>query len=329
MKMYPDISHYRPVQNWKKVKENCGFIISKATEGTTYIDNTLDAFIEGCEQYGIPYWLYTYLRKGNEKEQVEFLVKTCKDKVGKYFVGYVIDVEEDNECEDVVTALKHLESYGTKCMFYCGYSDYNKYKNVYETMSLNTALWVARYGKNDGIYRNEYPVSKLVDLHQYTSRGKCEGIGDYVDLNRLAGTKDENWFCTPLGESVKVSETKLPDLSKYKGSSIVDALDSVKYDSSFASRKKLWKALKQNTAYTGTANQNVKMIQLLGGKTVSNDLPSLKGYKGFSIVDGLKKYGCAYDFESRKVYYKKAGFTGTYKGTASQNWKLLNKLKAS
>lgn len=105
MGKYPDISHWHPVSNWALAKANCPFLVSKATQGTSIIDPTLDSFIQGCEAYEIPYWLYTFLEKGNELEQARFLVNTCKGKVGKFFVGYVLDVERKNNAEDVQQAL--------------------------------------------------------------------------------------------------------------------------------------------------------------------------------------------------------------------------------
>lgn len=62
------------------------------------------------------------------------------------------------------------------------------------------------------------------------------------------------------------SKTKgLPDLSRYKGVSIVDALDSVGIDSSFAYRKTLAQKL-GIMGYSGTAKQNLDMIRKLGGR---------------------------------------------------------------
>ena len=106
-KYYPDISHYEPVRNWNEVKEKCPFLISKATEGTNYVDSTLKSFIKNCEDRKIPYWLYAYLDKGSELAQAKFLVRTCKKLVGKYFVGYVLDVEAGNEAGNVRDALKY------------------------------------------------------------------------------------------------------------------------------------------------------------------------------------------------------------------------------
>ena len=77
MAYYADISRYRPVKDWRLVKRNCPFLISKATEGTDYTDPTLDDFIRGCENNEIPYWLYAYLRNGNEPAQAVFLTEVC------------------------------------------------------------------------------------------------------------------------------------------------------------------------------------------------------------------------------------------------------------
>ena len=60
--------------------------------------------------------------------------------------------------------------------------------------------------------------------------------------------------------------------------------------------------------------------------TEKSDIPSLKGYKGFSVVDGLKQFGYETDFAYRKVIATKVGIAN-YKGTSKQNTALLNYLK--
>ena len=323
--LYPDISHHHPVTDWDKVGKQCKFLITKATEGTTYIDPTLTEVIVECEKRKLPYWVYVYLRKGNEKAQAEYMVDVCKNNVGKYFIGYVLDVEEGNDPEDVLQALKWLEKQGTKCMVYFMYSQFDNYKKVVESMGENTVLWEARYGKNDGTYNPAYPCHGEVSLHQFTDKGKVDGIMGNIDLNRLTGKKTYQWFTNPIaGEVVEV----LPNLKGYTGHSIVEGLNKKGYPSSFSVRKKYWAMLKQAGTYTGTAEQNLKMIELLGGKVKEKFyIPSLKGYKGFSVVDGLKKFGYDYSMDARKLYYKRAGLGSNYKGTALQNIKLLNKLK--
>ena len=200
---YPDISHYHPVLLWSVVKTNCGFLISKATQGTGYIDPTLDSFIEGCEKNKIPYWLYTFLNKGYEKAQAEFMVRTCKNKVGKYFMGYILDVEQKNDAANVKIALDYLKTQSKKTMLYTMYADYKKYKSVIASRGENCAWWEARYGRNNGSYSALFSCHKGADLHQFTSNGTCSGISGRTDLNRLTGAKSLTWFTTPETKPAK------------------------------------------------------------------------------------------------------------------------------
>ena len=63
---------------------------------------------------------------------------------------------------------------------------------------------------------------------------------------------------------------------------------------------------------------------------VINDykVPSLRGYKGFSLVDGLKKYKYKSDFGYRCELWEMLGYTEIYIGSKKQNLLLLKKLKS-
>lgn len=204
---YPDISHHHPVVDWELAKQNCAFLVSKATEGRTYIDPTLKSFVEGCEKHGIPYWLYTYLRYGNELEQAQFMVKTCKNIVGKHFVGYVLDVEENNLVSRVSKALDYINGLGYKTMVYTMYAQHSAYKEMVQKRPSHCAWWEARYGQNDGKYSSKYPPHDGVDLHQFTSNGTCLGISGRCDLNRIV-QKGLAWYTTPLNGEIKPVEKK-------------------------------------------------------------------------------------------------------------------------
>lgn len=194
--IYPDVSHYNTVTGWTAVRKNCSFIISKATQGTGYVDPSLSGFINGCEANKIPYWLYAYLNKGNEAAQVRFLIDTCREKIGKYFCGYILDVEANNTAANVKAALHYITDLGIKAMLYTMYADYSKYASVIHARPSSCAWWEARYGKNNGVYDSAYPCHSGADLHQYTDQGICPGISGKTDLNRLTGTKPETWFTT-------------------------------------------------------------------------------------------------------------------------------------
>ena len=62
-------------------------------------------------------------------------------------------------------------------------------------------------------------------------------------------------------------------------------------------------------------------------KTKDAKIPSLKGYKGFSIVDGLKQFGYKSDFKYRSEVWKALGKNSKYTGSIEQNNKMLTLLK--
>ena len=57
-------------------------------------------------------------------------------------------------------------------------------------------------------------------------------------------------------------------------------------------------------------------------------IPSLRGYKGLSLVEGLKKYKYRSDFGYRCEVWEKLGYKEIYRGSTRQNLLLLKKLKS-
>jgi len=270
MSKIPDISHYHPVSDWAKVKANCSFLISKATQGISYIDPTLDSFIKGCEANKIPYYLYVYLNKGDELLQAKYMVSVCKSKVGSYFRGYALDVEAGNSATNVKNALDYICNQSPKALLYTMYSQYDKYKAVITSRPSNCAWWEARYGANNGSYSATYPCHTGVDLHQYTSKGTCSGVsGSSVDLNRVSGAKPLSWFTDGVKTATASTTTKttVSYYSKYSGKSVrIDTIFKAigvpaKYRGTY--KKRLPVAKKNGISnYTGTAAQNKKLIDL-------------------------------------------------------------------
>lgn len=283
MAFYPDISHWIPVKNWSEVKKNCPFIISKATQGTNYIDPTLDSFIKGCEANGIPYWLYTFLNKGNERAQAEYMVRVCKPKVGKYFRGYILDIERNNTAAGVQSALDYLKSLGGKCMIYTMYAQYSIYKNVIANRGSKCAWWEARYGANTGSYSSKYPCHSGVDLHQFTSKGKVAGIGYPVDLNRVCGSKKIAWF---TGGGSAPSPKPTPTPAKKSNDTIAGEVIAGKWGNGADRKKKL-----------EAAGYNYSTIQSLVNKKLQSIKPAAQYYtvkKGDTLSAIAKKYGTTY-----------------------------------
>lgn len=128
-------------------------------------------------------------------------------------------------------------------------------------------------------------------------------------------------------EPVKVPKPKKP--KNNTNNSIVDYLNSIGVDSSFTNRKKL--AAEYGVSnYRGTASQNLELLHKMrdGDMPSRNEEPKTSGYKGTSIVDYLNSIGENSSFSNRKKLASKYGISN-YKGTASQNTQLLNKMRGS
>lgn len=206
-KVILDISHHETVKDWAKLKENVSFLAFKATEGTTFLDPNCYKTIEKCEQYGVPYWLYCFLKKGNEVAQAKYMVAKCKDKVGKFFVGYCIDCERGNSALACQNALDYIKTQSKKTMIYTAHHHYDLYKSMLPKRGENCAWWEPRYNLKEGPHKG-------VDLWQYSETYKCSYIGGEVDINKLTGTKPLEWFITPDVKETKPVASKVVSVPK-------------------------------------------------------------------------------------------------------------------
>lgn len=112
----------------------------------------------------------------------------------------------------------------------------------------------------------------------------------------------------------------------YKGSSIIDYLNSIGTDSSFAHRAKLAEQHGIRN-YKGTAAQNLELLNTLrSGKPATAAVKPKGDMKTNSIVDYLKSIGVDSSFANRKKLAAKHGIKN-YTGTAAQNLQLLKKLR--
>ena len=121
----------------------------------------------------------------------------------------------------------------------------------------------------------------------------------------------------------------------FNSTSIVDGLKSIGVDSSMSNRKKI-AAANGISNYTGTADQNTKLLSLAkqgklkkAGSSSGSTSSGTSYYKAFSstsIVDGLKSIGVDSGFANRQKIAKANGISN-YEGTASQNSKLCSLAK--
>ena len=317
-----DVSKYQGDINFQKVKnDGVQFVIIRIGYGQyeSQKDPKFEQNYEGFKKVGIPIGVYLYsyaMSVSDATKEAKVVLKWLNGRQLNLPVYYDIEDKSQinlgkkvltNMCE---TFCKEIENAGyssgiyTNKYFFTTYLDYKKLEEKY-------TIWVAQY--NDiNTYKGKY------DMWQYTSSGKVDGIKGNVDLDILY----KDIFDDRGDENSSGNDDKLPNLSDYNGTSIVDALKSVGYDSSFDSRKKLYAEVGFTDTYKGTEKQNENLVRALKGNGYYK-----ADYKGFSFVDGLKSIGVDSSFANRKRIARANGIDN-YKGTAFQNIKLLNMFKA-
>ena len=316
-----DVSKYQGDIDFRKVK-NAGiqFVIIRIGYGQyeNQKDPKFERNYDGFKNVGIPVgvYLYSYAKSvADAKKEAEVTLKWLNNRELNLPVYY--DIEDKSQinlgkntltkmCEAFCDAIEkggYWAGVYTNKYFFTTYLDYVKLQDKY-------TIWVAQYNDTN-TYRGKY------DMWQYTSSGKVNGISGNVDMDILYRDIFDD-----RGDDVK--DNDLPDLSGYTGTSIVDALKSVGYDSSFDSRAKLYREAGFTGTYEGTAKQNTELLNVLrGGRKVEY---YKSDYKGLSFVDGLKSIGVDSSFVNRKRIARANGIDN-YKGTALQNIKLLDMLK--
>lgn len=311
-----DVSKYQGNIDYTKVKNNVKFVIIRIGYGMyeDQIDPLFEINYKNAVNNNIPVGVYLYsyaLSTSDAEKEADVVLKWLNGRDLNLPVYFdVEDKSQTNLGKDKLTSIckafcSKIENAGYWAGIYANKYWLSTLLNSSELENKYT-IWVAQYNSKN-TYSGKY------DMWQYSSSGSVDGIDGRVDMNILYRDIFSN-----------KTSTNLPDLSNYNGSSIVDALKSISYDSSFNSRKNLYKEAGFTDEYVGSASQNTNLLSKLQGK--KEIYYSKVDYKGFSFVDALKKISVDSSFENRKKIALKNGITN-YKGSLSQNIKLLNLLK--
>ena len=305
-----DVSKHNGTIDFKKVKDSgIDFVIIRIGYGGSapVKDEKFEENYKNARANGLLVGVYIYSYADTQSD----IIKE-KEAVINWLDGRHLDLPVFLDLEDAKTGKCTKEEITIFANVFCKYVEKNGYEsgiyaNKYWLMNkidvnnllanVDVTIWLAEWNK-------EATYPGIYTIWQYTSKGKVNGINGNVDLNYLY---DDNIINNENNGS-----------SNYSGNSIVDYLKSVGIDSSYANRKKLAKENGINN-YSGTAEQNLKLLEILRGKKTSN-------YKGNSIVDYLKSIGVDSSYKNRKKLAKENGIN-SYSGTAKQNLELLKKLR--
>ena len=199
----------------------------------------------------------------------------------------------------------------------------------------STSLYVLKNTKAPAVLVECCFVDSTTDRDKWDAKKCAKAIVEGI-LNKSVSTSGSS--SSSSSSSSNSSSSSSIYYKKYTGTSgsIVSALNAIGVDSSYSNREKIAKA-NGISNYSGTAEQNTKMLTLLkqgklkkvGSTNVSSSSASYyKKYTGDSgsIVTALNAIGVDSSYSNREKIAKKNGISN-YRGTAEQNTKLLKLLK--
>ena len=270
-----DVSDNQGYIDWAKVKAaGVQFAILRSVRASGNPDKQLASNIAGCKKYGIPFDFYKYsyaLTKASAVAEVKRVVEVLKGYGVLPSKDTVIwmDVEHESQMAlstasltEVVQAFKEeVLASGFEFGLYMGKWRYESGEVYLDAFDDHT--WIARYYNGYNVVKfgtepdeNYRPNVKTGSLWgwQYTSSGRVDGINGNVDLNIAY---------------YNIKETNVdPEYYDTPEFTLVDSLNKIGVDSSFAHRAKI--AVANNIQnYLGSVEQNLLMLQLLNeGKLI-------------------------------------------------------------
>lgn len=188
-----DVSKHNGNIDWGTVKTSgVDFAIIRAGYGrlTTQKDIKFEANYKGAKAAGIPVGAYWYSYAQNTAEAI-LEAKACLEVIkGKKFdFPIYFDIEESSQvklgkavCTKIVQAFcQELENAG----YFVGVYSFNSFfqTNLEDEIRKRYATWIARTPKNDDGKTIVAP-SYNCGIHQYSFKGKINGISGDVDLNK-------------------------------------------------------------------------------------------------------------------------------------------------
>ena len=264
-----DVSDNQGYINWPKVKAaGVQFAILRTVRRSGNPDKQLASNIKGCKECGIPFDFYKYsyaLNTADARDEVKRVVEVLAGYGVMPSKNIVIwaDIEDSSqmalstsELTEIVRAFKEeVLAAGFEFGLYMGKYRYDI--REIDTRAFNDHIWIARYYNGYNVmpfceHPNEsyIPTVKAGTLWgwQFTSSGRVDGISGNVDLN-------ECYY------NIKDTEVE-PEYYQTPEFTLIDSLNKIGADSSFKNRAYI--AAKNGIhQYTGTKEQNLKMLELL------------------------------------------------------------------
>lgn len=183
--MIIDVSKYQPTIDWETVKPQIEGAILRLAYGTRQ-DVTFEQKARECERLGIPYGAYVFTTATSIPQAAVEADMAVKMLAGFHPTGHVWFDTETNQTKQISREAtdifcRTMQAAGLKGGVYTGQSTYKNY-----LMGLGVPTWIARYGVNNGSPSYKPDISPdVINLWQYTSKGRVNGITGNVDLSQI------------------------------------------------------------------------------------------------------------------------------------------------
>lgn len=236
-----DVSHYQGTIDYEKVK-NAGIqvVYTKATEGVTYKDPTLNANYENAKARGLKVGLYHFFRakdEDNAKQQAQFFADTIKGL--DYDCRLMLDLETtqgldkdtlSNLAKIFMDEVKRLT--GKEVVLYT-YTSFAR-NNITDVLK-DYPLWIAHYGVSTP---GSNPIWDSWIGFQYTSTGSLDGVPGNVDMNEFT----PEILLSKATQAVNSQQPVANTLVKYV-QAVINARYGFKIDVDNVAGKQTYKAL--------------------------------------------------------------------------------------
>lgn len=193
-----DVSHYQGEIDWSVIAEqNISFAFLKATEGSTYVDETFLYNFNSARQNGVPvgaYHFFSYDSSG--KTQAENFIKNVIPFDG--MLPPVIDIEFYGNKEEDPPSKEAVDT--ELAAFISAIEKHYGLKPILYATEITYELYLADdYAEYDIWIRNVTGKPSLSDgrewtFWQYTNRGRLdgyEGEEEFIDINVYKGSKED------------------------------------------------------------------------------------------------------------------------------------------
>ena len=258
-----DVSKHQGVIDWKKVAESgVKYVMIRAGYGKNNVDQYFKSNIEGAIKAGLRVGVYWFIYALNENDAIKnaekfhqtiepyrnaITMKVCADYEGdsdNYSKKNGVVQNNSTRTRMVRTFLNYLKAKGWDV---ANYANPDYINNKFEDLS-EYPLWLAWYTNNEESAKKYNPW-----MWQYSSKGSVPGIKGNCDMN----------ICyEEVKEEVIIEYYPVPEFT------LTDHLNKIGVDSSYNNRKKI-ATTNGIVNYTGTAEQNIKMLELLkAGKLI-------------------------------------------------------------